>query len=230
MLLFASVVLNSGVNPRRLRCFIMDQASSHTKHVTILLSGGLIAPRMMADINSVAVKYNLTLYLTTAQNLRLLGATEENEAVIKKELTGLGVPVKAAGRFPKPKVCVGRPYCMLGVTDTFSLADKIMARYGDRSGVKPKFKIAVSGCPACCGGSMIADIGIVATRKGYDLYVGGKGGPFPKMAVKVAKRLSEDEVVEAVGRLADFHDARTSTKQRMFKLIEEPDFPYTSEK
>jgi len=204
----------------------MKHSKEHSKHVTVLLAGGLVTPELIAAINGVAAKYNLTLYLTTVQNLRLLGATEENLDAIKKELLGLGLKLKGPGKFPMAKVCVGMPYCNLGVADTFSLAEKITDRFGDRIEVKPKYKIAVSGCPACCGGSMLADIGVVATRKGFELYVGGKGGPLPKVGKRVARELSEDEVVEAIGRLADFHAANTPTKLRMFKLLDKEGFPF----
>jgi NAD(P)H-nitrite reductase large subunit len=205
----------------------MKHTTEYSKHVTILLSGGLVAPEKMAAINAIAGKYKLTLYLTTAQNLRLLGATEENLDTIKSELLELDLDLKAPGKFPQPKVCVGKPYCNLGLVGTFSLSDKILARYGDRAKVKPKYKISISGCPASCGGSKLADIGIVATRGGFDLYVGGKGGALPKTGKKVAKGLSEDEIVDAVGKLADFHAAETPKKLRMFKLVENQDFPFS---
>ncbi|MDH3328869.1 MAG: nitrite reductase [Desulfobulbaceae bacterium] len=198
----------------------------NTKHVTILLQGGLLSPDKMQAINQLAQQYDLTYYCSTAQNLRLLGATEENIDEIKKALTALDLQVKAPGMFPLPKVCVGKPFCNLGLTDTFALSDKITARYGSRADVKPKFKIAVAGCPASCSGALLADIGIISTRIGYDLYVGGKGGPLPRVGVRVARGLSEEEVVDAVGRIADFHAANTPKKQRMFKLLDKPDFPF----
>lgn len=205
----------------------MKHTTERSGHITILLSGGLTAPGKMAAINTIAEKHNLILYLTTAQNIRLLGASEENLDTIKSELRELGLQLKAPGKFPFPKVCVGVPYCNLGLIDTFVLSDKILARYGGRTEVKPKYKIAISGCPASCVGSMLSDIGIIATRGGFDLYVGGKGGPLPKTGKKVAKGLSEDEVIDAVGKLADFHAAKTPTKLRMFKLLDEQDFPFS---
>ena len=195
------------------------------KHVTILLTAGLIDPATMQEVTAVAKKYDLSFYVTTAQNIRLIGATEENLVSVKQELTSLGLTLKAPGKFPVPKVCVGMPYCNLGLADTFSLAKKITAAYGNRTEVKQKFKISVSGCPACCGGSKLADIGIIATRNGFELYAGGKGGPLPKTSVRLAKGLSEEEVVEAVGKLADFHAEHTPKKLRMFKLMEMDGFP-----
>lgn len=201
--------------------------TENTKHVTVLLQGGLLSPEKMEAINQVTRQYNLTCYCTTAQNLRLLGASDDNIDTLKKTLTESGLELKAPGRFPLPKVCMGMPFCNLGLADTFSLSDKIMEQYGSRTEVKPKFKISIAGCPASCSNSHLTDIGIVATRKGYDLYVGGKGGPLPRNGVKVATGLSDEEVLDAVGRLADFHAANTPIKQRMFKLLDKPDFPFS---
>lgn len=201
----------------------------NTRNVTILTPGATLNPAQVSAINSIAREYGLTYYLTTAQNIRLLNATDENIEAIKTQLARQGMTVKKAGMFPKPKICVGMPSCNLGVGDTFGLSDKILARFGDRTGVKPKYKIALSDCPACCGGSKLADIGVVATRKGFDVYVGGKGGPLPRVGRRIARGVSDDEVVEIIGRLADFHAARTPKKQRMFKLLEEEDFPYPPE-
>ena len=197
----------------------------YTKQITVLVPGGLLALGNVEAITLVARKYNLSCYLTTAQNLRLLGASEENLEEIKGALTGLGLTLKGPGKFPKPKVCVGMPYCNLGLTDTFALSDKIWNRFGGRTGVKPKYKIAISGCPACCGGSMLVDIGIVATRSGFDVYAGGKGGPLPKVGKRIGRRLTEQDVVDLVGELADYHASKTENKQRMAKLVDEPDFP-----
>ena len=78
----------------------MKHNAEYSKHVTILFAGGLIESAKMNDINAIATKYNLILYLTTAQNLRLLGATEENIDSIKKELLELNLKLKAPGKIP----------------------------------------------------------------------------------------------------------------------------------
>lgn len=204
----------------------MEKTDQNTKHVTVLMAGGLLSPDEMEQVTETAKKFNLTLYATTLQNIRLLGANEENLDEIKAELSGKGFTLKAPGKFPLPKVCVGVPYCNLALADTFELSERITERYGDRKEVKPKFKISISGCPANCGGALLADIGIVATKKGFDLYAGGKGGPLPRVGQEVAKGLSADEAVDAVGKLADFHAANTNKKQRMFKLFDNSDFPF----
>ena len=66
----------------------------------------------------------------------------------------------------------------------------------------------------------------MATKKGFDLFVGGKGGPNPKVGRRVLRNLSEEEVVDAVETLVEFHDKKTGKKQRMVKLIDDPEFPF----
>ncbi len=207
----------------------MSSTAPNSRHLTVLLTGGLLAPALLQAVNEVAQKYRLTAYLTTLQNLRLLGLNDDNIDEVKKELLDRGVPVKVPGLFPSPKVCVGMPYCNLAQADTFELAEAMAARYGKRAGLKPKLKIALSGCPANCGGALLADIGIVATRSGLDLYAGGKGGPLPRVGRRLAQGLSAEEILVAVGRLVDYHQEKTGKKQRLFKLLDEPDFPFPVE-
>jgi len=197
----------------------------NSKYITVLVPGGLLDLGKVEAISLVAGKYDLTCYLTSAQNLRLLGASDDNLEEIKGALAGLGLIVKEPGRFPKPRICFGMPYCNLGLVDTFALSDRIWSRFGGRTGVKPKLKIALSGCPASCAGSMLVDIGIIATRNGFDMYAGGKGGALPKIGKLIARGLTEEEAVDLVGELVDYHASKTGKKQRMAKLIDEPDFP-----
>lgn len=103
-----------------------------------------------------------------------------------------------------------------------------MERFGDRANVKPKFKIAISACILSCSGALLTDIGVIATRNGYDLYVGGKGGPYPKMGRRLLRDVGESEILDAIGKLVDFHDLKTAKKQRLVKLIDDPDFPFSA--
>lgn len=196
------------------------------KSLTILISEGLVPTVILKSLNELVEKYALQVYLSTAQNLRILNIKDENEEEIKKTLLQAGAEFKGPGKFPLPKVCVGQDYCNLGMADTFAFSRKINEKFGARTGVKPKFKIAVSGCPASCANSMSTDIGIKATRAGYEVYVGGKGGASPKNGRRIAKGADEAQVLEIIEKIADFHDKNTSKKQRMAKLIDAIGFPY----
>jgi len=194
--------------------------------LTILLPAGRLPLALMDKANELAQKYHLEIYLSTAQNLRLMGIREEDLPAIRGELAALGAQFKGPGKFPIPRVCIGVRDCSMGIGDPERISALILEKFKGREKTKQKFKIAISGCTLGCPGVLTTDIGIMATRKGFDFYVGGKGGPSPKVGRRVLRDLDEQGVLAAVAELVEFHDAHTETKQRMVKLIDHPDFPY----
>lgn len=204
----------------------MSETEIKKMSLTVLLPAGRLPLPIMNKAYELAIKYNLELYLSTAQNLRILEVPETAVAEFKRELGGLGADFKAPGKFPVPRVCVGKPHCNLGVIDTKDLSSKILDRFKGRETTKPKFKIAISGCILSCSGSLLTDLAVVATQKGLDLYVGGKGGPYPKVGRRVLRDASEADIIDAIETLVEFHDKKTGKKQRMAKLLEDPEFPF----
>ena len=196
-------------------------------NLTILLPAGRLSLSILGKVNELAQEHKLGIYFSTAQNLRLLGIKEDALDAIKRQLAEVGAEFKGPGKFPLPKICVGKPHCNMGIIDTEALSNRITNHFKNRTKVKPKFKIAVSGCTLSCSGALLADIGVVATRQGFDLYVGGKGGPRPQVGQKVAGKIDEEQVIEHIEKLVDFHDAKTGKKQRMIKLFKEPDFCFS---
>lgn len=201
-------------------------AEVETEQITILLPAGRLPLAILAEVSALAAQHGLAIYLTTLQNLRLLGVPIAVAAEIRERLSALGVEFKAPGKFPVPRICIGSPYCSLGLIDTKALSDKILERFSGRAKTKAKLKIAVSGCILSCSGTRTSDIGIVAVRHGYDVYAGGKGGAAPKIGRRILKEVTEEEVLAAIETLIDFHDRRTVSKQRMTKLIDDPGFPF----
>ena len=90
-------------------------------------------------------------------------------------------------------------------------------------------KIAIAACPAACSNAMLSDIGIVSTRNGFDLYLGGKGGSRPKTGKRVVKGASEEKVLDIIGEVVDFHNCSAGKKQRFWKHLEDPTFPFRDE-
>lgn len=197
------------------------------KSLTILIPSGLVPAVVLDKVNELVKKYDLAVYLSTMQNLRLLNVQEGTEEAIKEELRKIGVELKGPGKFPLPRVCVGSNYCKLGLVDTMALSDAILAKFKKKAPVKPKFKIAISGCPASCSNILTTDIGIKATKSGFEVFVGGKGGACPKVGLRIAKGADEDKVLEIIDQLVDLHDKKAGTKMRMAKLLGDPDFPFS---
>ena len=194
--------------------------------ITLLLPAGRLPLDIMQTVHDLADRYDLEIYLSTLQNLRLLNVPQAAVAEIKSALAALGADFKAPGKFPIPRICVGKPHCNLGMIDTKELTEKILAKFAGREKTKAKLKIAVSACILSCSGTRTSDIGIVAGRNGFDVFAGGKGGSAPKIGRRIRKDVDEAEVLRTIETLIEFHDSRTAAKQRMIKLLDEPDFPY----
>lgn len=194
--------------------------------ITILVPAGLLPLEIMKTAHRLAVQHQFRVYLSTAQNLRLIGVPEQAAANVKEELAELGAEFKAPGKFPVPRICIGEGHCKLGLVDTSKVSRKIMDAFADRKHTKAKFKIAVAGCTMCCSNAKTTDIGIIAKRKGFDLYAGGKGGPFPKIGRRIAKNMDDAEMLKVIETLVEFHDRKTEKKQRMHKLLDDPMFPF----
>lgn len=204
----------------------MTTATTSYTSITILLPAGRLELEMLQKIQDITRKHDLELYLTVQQNLRLLNVPEAQKEGIMQELRSIGARFKAPGIFPIPRICVGKPHCNLGLVDTKDLSQKILEQFGDRKHTKPKLKIGISACSLSCSGSRTSDIGIVAKKSGYEVYAGGKGGPNPISGRRSGSSMNEEEVLEAVGTLVDFHDRNTKKAQRMHKLLDHPDFPF----
>ncbi len=195
-------------------------------NITVLLPAGRLPLNIMESAYSLAEKHSLRVYLTTVQNLRLTDVPEGAVQEVKDTLAACGAEFKGPGKFPIPRVCVGMENCNLGIIDTEALSKKILDKFADREKTKAKFKIAVAGCTMSCSGAKTTDIGIIATRDGYELFAGGKGGPFPKVGMRIERKATEDRAIEIVETLVDFHDGKTEKEQRMYKLLSDPEFPF----
>ena len=217
--------------PRLLQMEIIEMNQSKVKNqlkksLTILVPAGLVPSLMLGQVNEIVQQYDLNIYLSTAQNIRLLNIKEADEQAIKDALLSIGVTLKGPGKFPLPRVCVGGNYCNLGLVDTMALSEKIVAHFADKGPFKPKFKIAISGCPASCSNVTLTDIGIRATQSGFEVFVGGKGGPKPVLARRIARGVDEEKVLEIIAHLVEFHTKKAGKKMRMSKLLSDPEFSF----
>ena len=194
--------------------------------ITVLLPAGRLPLDIMKTTHELATKYGFGIYCSLTQNIRLINVPEAAVDHVKSELAALGADFKGPAKFPLPRICIGKPHCNLGVVDTEKLSDALLERFADKKKTKAKFKIAIAGCTVGCPWTKNTDISIMASRAGYTVYAGGKGGLVPRDAVRIKIKASEEEVLDIVQILVDFHDLKTKTKQRMYKLLDDPDFPF----
>lgn len=117
------------------------------------------------------------------------------------------------------KSCVGSSWCRYGVQDAVGMAVALEHRYrGLRSPHKIKF--GVSGCARECAEARGKDVGIIATEKGWNLYVAGNGGTTPKHAVLLASDLDDDTLVRYIDRYLILYVRTADRLQRTAAWLE----------
>jgi len=177
--------------------------------------GGEITPEGLIAIGQVAKKYGLYTKITGGQRIDMFGARAEQLPAIWEELVGHGFESgHAYGKSLRTvKSCVGSTWCRYGVQDSVGLAVRLELRYrGLRS--PHKLKSAVSGCTRECAEAQSKDFGVIATDKGYNLYVCGNGGMKPQHALLFAVDLDEHTLIRYIDRFLMFYVRTADRLQR----------------
>lgn len=192
--------------------FMANMQKNGTYSVVPRIPGGEITPDKLIVIGQVAKKYDLYTKITGGQRIDLFGAQLHELPLIWGELIEAGFETgHAYGKSTRTvKSCVGSTWCRYGVQDSVGMALRLEERYkGLRSPHKLKF--AVSGCTRECAEAQSKDIGVIATDKGWNLYVCGNGGMRPRHAELFATDLDDETLVRLIDRVLMFY-IRTADK------------------
>ena len=192
--------------------FMANMQKNGTYSVVPRIPGGEITPDKLIVIGQVAKKYDLYTNITGGQRIDLFGAQLHELPLIWGELIEAGFETgHAYGKSTRTvKSCVGSTWCRYGVQDSVGMALRLEDRYkGLRSPHKLKF--AVSGCTRECAEAQSKDIGVIATDKGWNLYVCGNGGMRPRHAELFATDLDDDALIRTIDRVLMFY-IRTADK------------------
>jgi nitrite reductase (NADH) large subunit len=81
-------------------------------------------------------------------------------------------------------------------------------------------KMAVSGCTRECAEAQGKDVGVIATEKGWNLYVCGNGGMKPRHADLLAKDLNDKELIQYIDRFLMFYIRTGDRLQRTSVWLE----------
>lgn len=187
------------------------------------IPGGEITPEKLGVIAHVAQKYGLYTKITGGQRIDLFGARVDQLPAIWEELIEAGFESgHAYGKALRTvKSCVGSTWCRFGMHDSVSFAIEVEERY---RGIRAphKLKGGVSGCIRECAEARGKDFGIIATEKGWNLYVCGNGGAKPKHAQLLASDIDKETCVKYLDRFLMFYiktaDPLTRTAPWLEKL------------
>jgi len=195
--------------------FLGNIQKDGTYSVVPRMPGGEVTADGLIAVGMVAKKYGLYTKITGGQRVDLFGARVEQLPGIWEELIAAGFESgHAYGKSLRTvKSCVGSTWCRFGVGDSVGFAITLENRYkGLRAPHKIKF--GVSGCTRECAEAQGKDVGLIATDKGWNLYVCGNGGMKPRHAELIASNLTEEEVVRLTDRFLMFYVRTAERLQR----------------
>jgi nitrite reductase (NADH) large subunit len=195
--------------------FLANIQKDGTYSVVPRVAAGEITPQQLITIGVIAQKYRLYTKITGGQRIDMLGAQVHQLPLIWRELVDAGFESgHAYGKSVRTvKSCVGSTWCRYGVQDSVGFALEIEHRYkGLRSPHKLKF--AVSGCTRECAEAQSKDVGVIATEKGWNLYVCGNGGMKPRHAELLAADLDKATLIRYIDRFLMFYIRTAERLQR----------------
>lgn len=168
--------------------------------------GGEITPAKLIALGETAQQFGLYTKITGAQRIDLFGAQVHQLPDIWEKLLAAGFESgHAYGKALRTvKSCVGTTWCRYGVQDSVGLAIRLENRY---KGIRAphKIKAAVSGCVRECAEAQSKDFGLVATERGYNLYVCGNGGAKPRHADLLAADIDAETAITYIDRFLMYY-------------------------
>jgi len=186
--------------------FLANIQKGGTYSVVPRIPGGEITPDKLIVLGQVAKRYGLYTKITGGQRIDLFGAHVNDLPAIWEELIDAGFESgHAYGKALRTvKSCVGSTWCRFGLHDSVSFAIEIEERY---KGIRAPHKIkgGVSGCVRECAEAQAKDFGIIATEKGWNLYVCGNGGSKPQHAQLLATDINKETLVQYLDRFLMFY-------------------------
>jgi len=201
--------------------FLANIQRNGTFSVIPRISAGEVTPDKLIVIGTVAKKYNLYTKITGGQRIDMFGAKKQDLPDIWTELIDGGM--ESGHAYAKSlrtvKSCVGTTWCRFGIGDSVGMAVRLEERYKSIRGPH-KIKGGVSGCVRECAEAQNKDFGLIATEKGFNVFVGGNGGATPRHSELLAKDVPPDDVIPILDRYLAFYIRMADKLQRTARWIE----------
>jgi len=201
--------------------FLANIQRNGTFSVVPRMSGGEVTADKLIVIGTVAKKYGLYCKVTGGQRIDMFGAKKQDLPAIWQELIDGGM--ESGHAYAKSlrtvKSCVGTTWCRYGIGDSVGMAVRLEERY--KSIRAPhKMKGGVSGCVRECAEAQNKDFGLIATEKGFNIFVGGNGGAKPRHSELLATDVPPDDVIPIIDRYLMFYIRTADKLQRTARWVE----------
>ncbi|KAK5113696.1 hypothetical protein LTR62_003323 [Meristemomyces frigidus] len=201
--------------------FLANIQRNGTFSVVPRVAAGEITADKLIIIGTVAKKYGLYCKITGGQRIDMFGAKKHDLPAIWQMLVDGGM--ESGHAYAKSlrtvKSCVGTTWCRFGIGDSVGMAVRLEERYKSIRGPH-KFKGGVSGCVRECAEAQNKDFGLIASEKGFNIFVGGNGGAKPRHSELLAKDVPPDDVVTILDRYLSFYIRTADKLQRTARWVE----------
>jgi len=184
----------------------------------VVLDTVVTTPQDLKRIAEALEKHGVKLIkFSESQRMVVVGVNPEK---IDELCEDAGVKLApAVGRVVRSvKFCPGSALCVMGFQDSIAMAEKLNRFYGME--VPDKLKIAISGCPNSCTEPTVRDIGLMGTKDGFTIFVGGSAGKNPRIGWVLAEKVDPEKAVEIVEKIIEFYKSNGKKGQRLGDFIE----------
>jgi sulfite reductase (ferredoxin) len=199
----------------RVRFGIYGQRQKGVQMVRTKLPGGVLTPSKLKAVAEASRRFanGAAVHLTTRQDAQFYFVPTERTPEMLSFLAEHGITTREAGgnTFRNVTACALSGVCPHEHVDAARVAEGISTswlRQPLAQRMPRKVKVAVSGCAADCGRTVIDDLGFLAVeqegRKGFRVLAGGGLGARPVQAIEVLSFVKEEDlprVMEAAARL-----------------------------
>lgn len=196
------------------------QRDKETYAIAPHIPGGIILDvNVLRKIADVAEKHGAqALKLTSAQRIAIVGIQEDKIDQVWEDLGmdkghAVGLCVRSI------KICPATHFCKRAQQDAVTIGLAMDEKYHGMQ-LPSKFKMGVSGCMNSCSESVVKDLGLIGTSKGFTVLIGGNAGIKPRLADVLAENVSADTVLEMVDKIIMYYKENGKKYERMGSMIQ----------
>ncbi len=183
----------------------------------VVFDGTVLTPQDLKRIAEALERHGVKLVkFSESQRMVVVGVDPERLEELCREANVKLAP--AVGRVVRSVKFCPAELCTLSNQKAIEMAERLKRFEGME--VPDKLKIAVAGCPNSCTEPAVRDIGLMGTKDGYTIFVGGSAGRKPRIGWKLVEGVGMDEAERIVERIIEFYRSRGKRGQRLGDFIE----------
>ncbi len=183
----------------------------------VVFSGSIFTPQKLKEIGEKLDEHGVNLIkFSESQRLVVVGINPDKLGELCRE-TGMEI-APAVGRVVRGVRFCPAELCPLGLQKAIEMGERLKKFEGLE--MPDKLKIAISGCPNSCTEPVVRDIGLMGTKDGWTIFVGGSAGRRPRIGWKLFEKVNTEDSVKIVEKIVEYYKKNAQKGQRLGDFIE----------